>query len=125
MLVVVPPAHTNILLATATQCCLFSFELQPWLLLLLLAWLLRTPDPPLNMCPPQFLVFLLLGMSSFTRSTCGTGMRLSICFFGLCPFPNLQPFSRTFRRLSNTRAVSIVVLCVAHKHGLVKARDPV
>ena len=42
MLVVVPSAHTNVLLAAATQCCLLWCDFQPWLLLLLLAWLLST-----------------------------------------------------------------------------------
>ena len=36
MLLVVPPAHTNIPLATATQCCLFWCDFQPWLMLPLL-----------------------------------------------------------------------------------------
>ena len=41
MLLVVPSAPTNIPLATATQCCLFWCDFQPWLMLPLLAWLLR------------------------------------------------------------------------------------
>ena len=36
MLLVVHPAHTNIPLATATQCCLFWCDFQPWLMLPLL-----------------------------------------------------------------------------------------
>ena len=36
MLLVVPPAHTNIPLATTTQCCLFQYDFQPWLMLPLL-----------------------------------------------------------------------------------------
>ena len=36
MLLVVPPAHTNIPLATATQCCLCWSDFQPWLMLPLL-----------------------------------------------------------------------------------------
>ena len=36
MLLVVPFAHTNIPLATATQCCLFWYDFQPWLILPLL-----------------------------------------------------------------------------------------
>ena len=32
MLVVVPPDHTNILLASATQCCLFGSDFQPWVM---------------------------------------------------------------------------------------------
>ena len=37
MLLVVPPAHTNIPFATATQCCLFWCDFQPWLILPILA----------------------------------------------------------------------------------------
>ena len=65
MLVVVPPVHTNILLATATQCCLFWCDFQPRLMLLLLAWLLCTSGPLVNICSPQLLVLLLVGMISF------------------------------------------------------------
>ena len=36
MLLVVPPAHTNIPLATTTQCCLFWRDFRPWLMLPLL-----------------------------------------------------------------------------------------
>ena len=36
MLLVVPLAHTNIPLATATQCCLFCCDFQPWVMLPLL-----------------------------------------------------------------------------------------
>ena len=36
MLLVVPPAHTNIPLATATQCCLSWCDFQPWLMFPLL-----------------------------------------------------------------------------------------
>ena len=65
MLVVVPPAHTNILHATATQCCLCSCDCQPWLMLLSLAWLLRTSGPLVDTRPPQLLVLLLIEMISF------------------------------------------------------------
>ena len=47
-------------------------------MLLLLAWLLRTSGPPLNMCPLQLLVLLLLEMISFIYYTCRMGMRYSI-----------------------------------------------
>ena len=36
MLLVVPPVHTNILAATATQCCLFWCVFEPWRMLPLL-----------------------------------------------------------------------------------------
>ena len=36
MLLVLPPAHTNIPLATATQCCLFWCDFQQWVMLPLL-----------------------------------------------------------------------------------------
>ena len=65
MLVVVPPAHTNPLLATATHCCLFCCEIQPLFMLPLLAWLLRISSPLVNMCPPQSLVLLLMGINCF------------------------------------------------------------
>ena len=61
MLVVLPPSPTNILLATATQCCSFGCDFQPRLMLPSLAWLLRTSGPPVNMCPAQLLVLLLVG----------------------------------------------------------------
>ena len=74
MLVVVPPAHTNILLATATQCCLFCCDFQPGLMLLLLTWLLRTSGPQVHMCPPQLLILPLVGMISFMRCKVGKGL---------------------------------------------------
>ena len=48
MLVVVSPAHTNIMLAIATKCHLFCCDFQPWLMLLSLARLLRTSGPLVN-----------------------------------------------------------------------------
>ena len=37
-------------------------DFQRWLMLLSLAWLLHTSGPPVNMCPPQLLVFLPMEM---------------------------------------------------------------
>ena len=62
MLLVVPYVHTNIEFATATQCFLFWCQSQPWLMLPLLARLLRMCGPLVNMCPIQSLVLLLMGM---------------------------------------------------------------
>ena len=65
MLVVLPPAQTNILLAAATRCGLFRCDSQPRFMLLLPAWQWRTSGLPVNRCPPQLLVLLLVAMRSF------------------------------------------------------------
>ena len=44
-----------LLFDTATQCCLFKYDFQPWLRFLFLAWLSRTCNLRVNMCPPPSL----------------------------------------------------------------------
>ena len=65
MFVMVPLAHNNILIGTATQCYLFCCGFQPQIKLLLLAWVSHTSDPPVSMRLPPLLVLLHVGLISF------------------------------------------------------------
>ena len=77
MLLVVP--HSNIPLATTTQCCLFWCDCQPWLILPLLTWLLHMSGPPVNICPPQSLVLPLMGMIHRLAEILGRMMKCRLC----------------------------------------------
>ena len=60
MSVTVHYVHNNIVPHLATPCCLFGYDVRPWLTMLSLAWLSRTFTASRNMRLPPLLVPLVI-----------------------------------------------------------------
>ena len=81
-------------------------------------------DPPVTMCPPQSLVFILVGLTFFMRSTCGMGMSEHHDLLAAAKFA-LDAMGMEWVSVRMTRRYTIFLLHTTRKHGPVQALEPV